>query len=431
MGPSPPRCYNGGMLMRLAGVLIGCAWLTMPAMGHAAPAALQAPATRLRVYLDCDCFQDFLRTEIQWVDFVRDPKDADVQVLSSRNETGGGGRETVLRFVGLGRFAGQEQELRVLTIAADTEDTERRKVLDVVRVALLSLAAKDGLPADLTLSVGTARAARTAPPTVDRWNLWAFRVGANGSYESEESSWQKQLNVSASADRVTDEWKIGLGARLEEEREAFDLDEDEPLEVVRREQRVDWFMAKSLGEHWSIGLDGDTSSSTFENVKFSAEMAPAIEYNLFPYSQYASRQLRIAYAAGVEHAKYYEVTLFGKLKETHGRHEFSVTLDQREPWGTLQARVEWSQYLHDLSKSRLEVEGEFSFRLARGFSVEFEANVSRMRDQLSLPRRDATPEEVLLRVRQLLSGHEIQLSFGGSYSFGSIFNNIVNPRFGR
>jgi hypothetical protein len=76
-------------------------------------------------------------------------------------------------------------------------------------------------------------------------------------------------------------------------------------------------------------------------------------------------------------------------------------------------------------------EGELSFRLARGFSIEFEATASRIRDRLSLPRRGATPEEVLLRVRQLQSGHEIRLSFGGSYSFGSIFNNIVNPRFGR
>lgn len=49
----------------------------------------------------------------------------------------------------------------------------------------------------------------------------------------------------------------------------------------------------------------------------------------------------------------------------------------------------------------------------------------------SLPRRDATPEEVLLRVRELQSGHEVRLQVGLSYTFGSIFNNIVNPRFGR
>jgi len=45
--------------------------------------------------------------------------------------------------------------------------------------------------------------------------------------------------------------------------------------------------------------------------------------------------------------------------------------------------------------------------------------------------RDATPEEVLLRLRELQSGYEVSFDIGLSYRFGSIFNNIVNPRFGR
>jgi hypothetical protein len=230
---------------------------------------------------------------------------------------------------------------------------------------------------------------------------------------------------------VTDHWKLSFGLNLEHQRETFDLDEDDPLDVSRRERDMEWFVAKSLGEHWSVGLDGSVTSSTFGNVELGAEARPAVEFNFFPYSQYASRQLRVAYSAGPVYSRYNEVTLFDKLRETLGRHGFSVTLDQREPWGTLQAGVEWSQYLHDFSKSRLEVEGELSFRLARGFSIQFEGSASRIRDQISLPRRGATPEEVLLRLRQLQSGHEVRVSLGGAYSFGSIFNNIVNPRFGR
>jgi hypothetical protein len=34
-------------------------------------------------------------------------------------------------------------------------------------------------------------------------------------------------------------------------------------------------------------------------------------------------------------------------------------------------------------------------------------------------------------VRELQSGFEVRYSVGITYSFGSIFNNIVNPRFGR
>ena len=159
-------------------------------------------------------------------------------------------------------------------------------------------------------------------------------------------------------------------------------------------------MVKALGEHWSIGAQGDVESSTFDNIKLSVSAAPAVEFNVFPYSAYTRRQLRALYAIGVSRSRYYEETLFGKTEETLPKHELSLTFEQRERWGSLEARVEWSQYLHDLDKSRLEVEGEVSLRLARGLSVGAELNASRIRDQLSLPARGATPEEVLLRLRQ-------------------------------
>jgi hypothetical protein len=92
--------------------------------------------------------------------------------------------------------------------------------------------------------------------------------------------------------------------------------------------------------------------------------------------------------------------------------------------------VEFSQYLHDLSKYRLETNGEVSLRIARGLSVSAELRASRIRDQISLPRRGATPEEILLRLRQLQSGYEYDFGIGVTYTFGSIFSAIVNPRFG-
>ena len=113
------------------------------------------------------------------------------------------------------------------------------------------------------------------------------------------------------------------------------------------------------------------------------------------------------------------------------QHELSATYDQREPWGSLEARAEWSQYLHDLSLSRLEADGEVSWRLGRGLSVNAEVNASRIRDQLSIPRRGATPEEILLELRELQSGYEYRFSLGLTYTFGSIFSSIVNPRFGQ
>lgn len=391
-----------------------------------------AVSSRLRVYIEsCECFNEFLRTEITWVDFVRQPQDADLQILSSRVTTGAGGSERTLRFVGAGRFASVDHELRAIALPNESEDTERRAVLRVVQVGLLGFDARDGLMRGLDLRVQAPGVDTSAAPVNDRWNLWVFEVGANGSVQAEESSSEKSWELSIEADRVTAHWIVNVMAEIENESESFDLDDGRRVEASTREKGVDWFVAKSLGDHWSFGVDGEVESSTFGNVELSTQLMPAIEYNLFPYSDYASRQLRFEYAAGMVHARYNESTIYDRLRETRSRHRLSATLLQRQPWGSVESGVEWSQYLHDLGLNRLEFSGQVELRLVRGLALEIGGNASRIRDQISLPRRDATPEEVLLRLRELQSGYEVGFSIGVSYSFGSIFNNVVNPRFGR
>jgi hypothetical protein len=314
---------------------------------------------------------------------------------------------------------------------AAPENERRTQVLRTVSVGLLSYAARDGLPSDLDVAVRPpAFVAPVAAPVDDQWNLWVFSASAGSSLDAEETNSEVQWNLSFTADRVTERWKLAFGTRLDERRETFEIDDEGELEVERTERSVDWFAARGLSPHWSLGVDGDVASSTFGNTSFAARAAPAVEYSIFPYEEYATRQFVIQYQVGVEHAEYAEVTLFDRLEETRARHELSADLDQRQPWGSLEAGIEWSQYLHDRGKYRLEVDGELSLRIARGLSVEFDGRASRIRDQLSLPRRSASPEEVLLRLRELQSGYDVSVSFGVRYTFGSLFNNVVNPRFG-
>jgi hypothetical protein len=55
---------------------------------------------------------------------------------------------------------------------------------------------------------------------------------------------------------------------------------------------------------------------------------------------------------------------------------------------------------------------------------------ARIHDQLFLPAGDATFEEKLLRQKQLATSYDYFVVFGFSHQFCSIFNNVVNPRFG-
>jgi hypothetical protein len=317
-------------------------------------------------------------------------------------------------------------------MTGDPEDARRGGVLDAVIVGLLGYMAFDGLPPGFELEARPRMARADDPaPVRDPWNLWVFSVRGNVSFEAEETTREFEWSGRVSADRVTDRWKLAFGANIEESTERFDLDEDDPFEVTRGSREIDGFAARSLGPHWSFGVDASVNSSDFGNTELSARMAPAVEYSVFPYREYASRQLILQYEAGVSHQRYNEITIFDKLRETLWRHELSVSFDSRQPWGSVELGAEWSQYFHDFSKYRLEVDGELDLRITRGLSLSLQGNASRIRDQISLPRRGATPEEVLLRLRQLQSGYEVRFSVGLTYSFGSLFNNVVNPRFGR
>ena len=69
-------------------------------------------------------------------------------------------------------------------------------------------------------------------------------------------------------------------------------------------------------------------------------------------------------------------------------------------------------------------------RLVRGLSVNFGGSIEFIHDQLFLPKEEASEDEILLQTIRLPTTFEYEISFGFSYSFGSIYNNVVNPRFG-
>ena len=89
-----------------------------------------------------------------------------------------------------------------------------------------------------------------------------------------------------------------------------------------------------------------------------------------------------------------------------------------------------SQYLSDFSKNRAALTGNTGIRVFRGLSVSVLGSVSHIADQLNLPKGGVTDEEILLRLRELSTSFQYFVSLGLSYTFGSIYSNVVNPRVG-
>lgn len=160
-------------------------------------------------------------------------------------------------------------------------------------------------------------------------------------------------------------------------------------------------------------------------------IAPAFEYNIFPYSESTRRELRLLYRVGYNGFRYREETIFNKLTENLMIEKLSVTLETTQTWGSTEFTLEGSHFFHDFSKLRLEIFSELSLRLFKGLSFRLFGRIRMIRDQLSLPKGGATTEEILLRRKEPATSYDYFASIGLSYTFGSIYSTVVNPRFGR
>jgi hypothetical protein len=420
-----------------------CMWL-------AAPVAAQDPVAEadsaqndqaLRVFFDCQgggrgglCDFNFYRREIPFVNYTRDRADAQVHLLITREGTGAGGQLYTLDFIGREDFEGIDDRLTVGTIPNEASEQSMTRIAASVRLGLLRYIARTDQASDIQVIYEVTEsgdAGNVARPEDDKWDFWTFRVRMTGGLNVDARTESYRLNGGFSANRITDDLKLefSIGGNYNESR--FEINDSTTVTSIREGYNFEGLNVWSLNERWSFGVNYETGRSTFGNYDLRIEGGPAIEYNIFPYRESTRRQLSFLYTVGVRHYKYIEPTVFLRTEETRPRHELSAGLGIRQPWGGAYGSLEFSQYLHDLEKNRFEVRLGADFRLFRGLSLNFNTNYQRIRDQLNVPAGDATEEEVLLRQRILLSGFEYSFSVGFSYTFGSIFTNVVNPRMER
>jgi hypothetical protein len=264
---------------------------------------------------------------------------------------------------------------------------------------------------------------------MDRWNFWVFSFSLNGSQWGEISQKQTFFMGNISANRVTPASKLRLGLSGDYSESRFTYG-DSTILSESDSATFDGLYVKSLSEHWSAGLFLTIDSSTYRNIRLNVNPSPALEYNVFPYSESTRRQLRFLYRLNLSQVRYREETIYSKVKESLFGQSLEATLEVKEPWGTAEASIQGSHYFHNLKMNRLELSGEVSLRLFKGLSLTVDARYERVRDQLSLPKGELLLEEMLLRQRELATDYNYSFSVGLSYTFGSIYSNVVNPRFG-
>ena len=380
-----------------------------------------------KVFIDCDsCDIDYIRTEITFVNYVWDRQEADIHMLITLQSTGSGGREYTIAFIGQKEYSDLQNTLKYFSNPTETDDEVRKGLVQTLKLGLGSYVARTPMAQAISLLLK-----QEVKPTAveDKWNFWVFNVSLWSDLSGEEQQKSTELSVNFSANRVTPASKLRMGLDIDYEKDRYDVNGG-TITSISESRDFDGLYVKSISEHWSIGGWLSLSSSTYRNIDFSYTIHPAIEYNFFPYSQSTRRQLRVLYKIGFGSYRYRDETIYEKTSENLWNESLSVTLELNEPWGTAELSLEGSHYFHDLNKNRLVLSAELSLRIYKGLSLDIEGRYSKIHDQLSLPREGATLEEILLRQRELASGYRHSIEIGLSYRFGSVFSNVVNPRFG-
>jgi hypothetical protein len=416
------RVKSAALLAGLALFFVGPLSAQVPAAKPAAPPPLPMP----KVFLDWPGADiGFFRGEIAFVDFVPGLDEAQVRVIVTPPEPPGTGPFTV-EFSGLKEFQGEDNTLTYSPAPGESPEDVKRGLAGMLKLGLLRYAAKT--PAAKDLSV---RFLDQAKPTsvIDTWDFWVFSLSANAFLMGETQYRDGMYYGSFSANRVTPGLKIQTSVYANVQKMWFDLG-DEIYESSSHGYGVSGLVVKSLSEHWSAGAFLSVQSSTYSNLKLSLNVAPAVEFNFFPYSESTKKQFRVLYRIGYTAARYHEETVYFKTSEGLLQESLAWTYEVKRPWGMVSLELEGSHFLHDLAKNRVQLAGEVSFRIWRGLSFEIDGSYTRIRDQIALPRGGASYEEVLLRQKQLATGYDYSFSVGLNFSFGSTRSNVVNPRFG-
>lgn len=385
------------------------------------------------VYLDCSaCDVTYIRTNITFVNYVRDQDDADIYLLITDQRTGGGGREYTLEFSEIARPEGITNRIIYTSPSSDTNDERRIGLNRHIKIGLIPYVTQTVAMRSLDIFYEEPETDPDAEVEVDDpWDNWIFDLNLRSNLNGQDTETNFGLFSGFEAERTTREWKIRGRVRGEIRRRNIELT-DRTLNVNR-----DWgdywgMLGYSIADRATVALFSYAGFNRTSNIAFRTYIAPAVEFSFFPYEEFQQRRFIIQYQVTPTYRRYFNTTIFLKDSELIMAQEISTRLRYDQRWGRIDIRMSGMHYFHDTTINRVEINPSFNIRIIRGLSVSLSGRYRIINDQLSLElptNVDPNDPESILRGVQRPTSFDYSISFGLSYTFGSIYNNIVNPRF--
>ena len=255
---------RGGIVGLIAVMLV--VFATSEAAAQQAPAA-GPPGDSVKVFLDCmnvSCDFDFFRTEITFVDYVRDRKQADVHLLITMEGTGGGGENYTLSFIGLGRFAGVDHLLHYVSRVTNTPDETRRDLASTITLGLVHYVAQTSVAPELQITRTQPKSGPSAAaPVRDPSNFWYMSANISLYSIGEQLTNSTDVYGSLTASRVTEACKMKLSGDFDYGRSRYTFSDGTDFVNISRTYGATAHAVKSLTPHWSAGARTQASRSTY------------------------------------------------------------------------------------------------------------------------------------------------------------------------
>jgi hypothetical protein len=381
------------------------------------------------VYLDCQrCDFNYIRTNIEFVNYVRDQDDANIYLRITDSRTSGG-REYTLHFRGIEPFSTRNDTLYYITRDTDSSDEERAGLVRYIKIGLVPFAAQTTALDNLNvLYEAPAEIEEVSDEVDDPWKGWVFDINFRTWLNGEETETNFGFHTGLYAERITDRLKVRTRLRGDINRRRLELS-DETITVVRDWGEYWGLYAYSLGDHAALGLYTRANFHRPSNIKLNLEASPAIEYNFFPYGEYQERRFIVRYRITPSYRTYYEETVFFKFSEQLLHHHLHTRIRYDQPWGRIDMSINALNFFHDLAINRIDFNPSLNIRIRRGLSVSLSGRYRIINDQLATPAGEISDQDRLTGQVSQPTSFDYRISVGLSYTFGSIYNNVVNPRF--
>ncbi|MDO1502008.1 hypothetical protein Q2T40_17880 [Winogradskyella maritima] len=385
----------------------------------------------LKIFLDCNvCDNTYMRQNLGNVQFVRDQDLSDVHLFFTTQRNGSGGRSYEVDYIGKGEFSEINFRMSFNSDVNMTDDDERKLILEQLKLGLVRFWIAKGRTDVVTVSVPSPENEEEQAEEEDPWNYWLFRLGARGFFDGQETVSSSNINFNFSARRVTEKNKFFFRIGYGENKRVFTFD-GEDIENINNNKNLNISDVLSINDHWSYGFFGNIGTSTFSNRDLFWGFKPAIEYDFFKYNESAKKILTLSYRNGIVFNDYIERTVFNETEEYLWEHNVVLGGSINQEWGNLNAEARFDQFLHDTELYSVGFSLGANIRIFKGFNFDIFGRYNITRNQIAISGGGVSLEELLLQQQQLQSGYNYFVSMGFSYSFGSIYNTVVNPRFNR